>query len=412
MITAIAWRNVWRNKARSLIIMCSVMIGIAGGIFAYAFMRGANEDRIRSAVEYETTAFQLHNPKFLINNEIQYKIENPQELAEKLRKLPHVKGISQRTSSQAMASTPVTGAGVVLKGIDPKDEKLACGLYKKTISGHFPGKGDKIPAFIGYKLAKKLKVKVGGKIVVTITNMQNQLSYAAFIVCGIYRTSNDMFDETHVFVMRDRLNNTIGYQDNDANEIAAGVDDLHLIDLVNTEARKALAANIKSKDINLRSWGEIQPTLKTMSQTMNMFSYIFVAIILLALAFGVINTMLMAVMERTREIGMLMSVGMNRRKIFGMIMLETFFLAFTGGLVGLLISAFGIKLLGVHGIDLSSVAEGMNALGYSSEIYPEATTSFYLTTAVLVVIMALISAVYPARRALKLNPAEAVRHDT
>ncbi len=412
MITAIAWRNVWRNKARSLIIMASVSIGLFGGVFSYAFMQGAGEERIRSAIEYETTAFQIHNPKFLLNNEIEYRLQNPQEIAAKIKSLEHIRGVSLRTSAPAMASTTVTGTGVVLKGVVPADEKLASGLYEKTIKGKFLDTSDKIPAFIGHKLAEKLGVTPGNKIVVTITNMDHELSYAAFIVCGIYKTSNDMFDGTHVFVLRDKLNSIIGYQSTDVNEIAVGANDLQLINEVDRAANKAFAGEIKNKIIDLQSWGQIQPTLKIMSQTMEMFSFIFVAIILLALAFGIVNTMLMAVMERTREIGMLMSVGMNKGKVFRMIMLETFFLAISGGIFGLLASAAVIHWTAINGINLSSVSEGLNALGYSSRIFPEASLYFYLVTAIMVVIMALISAIYPASRALKLNPATAVRGDS
>jgi ABC-type antimicrobial peptide transport system permease subunit len=138
---------------------------------------------------------------------------------------------------------------------------------------------------------------------------------------------------------------------------------------------------------------------------------IFVMIILVALSFGIINTMLMSVMERVREIGMLMAIGMNKIKVFLMIMLETVMLSITGGIVGLLLSYIAIELTNRSGIDLSVFAEGLNSWGYSAFVYPELANFYYIQIGMLVFITAMFASILPARKALKFNPAEAVRHD-
>jgi ABC-type antimicrobial peptide transport system permease subunit len=138
---------------------------------------------------------------------------------------------------------------------------------------------------------------------------------------------------------------------------------------------------------------------------------IFVIIILVALSFGIINTMLMAIMERVREIGMLMAIGMNKGKIFLMILFETLFLSVTGGILGLLFSWILINITGITGIDLSVLAEGLNSMGYSSFVYPELDFYYYALIGLLVVATAVFASIMPARKALKFNPAEAVRHD-
>ncbi|MCK5087607.1 MAG: FtsX-like permease family protein, partial [Melioribacteraceae bacterium] len=125
----------------------------------------------------------------------------------------------------------------------------------------------------------------------------------------------------------------------------------------------------------------------------------------------IMNTMLMAIMERVREIGMLMAIGMNRIKVFFMIMLETIFLSITGGIIGISVTWVVVEMTGKSGIDLSAVAEGLNAWGYSSFIYPELDAGYYFMIGLLVIVTAIFSSILPARKALKLNPAEAVRHD-
>ena len=121
--------------------------------------------------------------------------------------------------------------------------------------------------------------------------------------------------------------------------------------------------------------------------------------------------MLMAIMERVREIGMLMAIGMNKLQVFLMIMLETIFLSITGGVIGLLLSWGLVEIMGITGIDLSAIAEGLNSMGYSSFVYPELDSIYYALIGLLVVITAIFASIMPARKALKFNPAEAVRHD-
>ncbi|MCB0697413.1 MAG: ABC transporter permease, partial [Chitinophagaceae bacterium] len=181
------------------------------------------------------------------------------------------------------------------------------------------------------------------------------------------------------------------------------LDDTQLTEQVKAELQKQLPG------MQVQTWQDLSPMTKLMSGTLNQMSFIFVFIILLALAFGIINTMLMAVLDRTREIGMLLSIGMNQAKIFGMIVWETLFLSFTGVIVGLVFSVSSITYFGSAGIDLSVISEGINALGFSSHIYPKLDADFYIEFAPMVILIALFSSIFPARRAIKLKPAEAVR---
>jgi len=139
--------------------------------------------------------------------------------------------------------------------------------------------------------------------------------------------------------------------------------------------------------------------------------YIYISIFLLALSFGIINTMLMSVLERTRELGMLMAIGMNKKKVFQMIMLESVLLTLTGGMIGMIISALLINYYSVAGINLSMWAEGFEAIGYASIIYPSLSWSLFLGITLLVIITGILSSIWPARKALGLNPAEAIRHE-
>jgi len=142
---------------------------------------------------------------------------------------------------------------------------------------------------------------------------------------------------------------------------------------------------------------------------MQSFTILFVVIILLALVFGITNTMLMSVMERTREIGILLAVGMKKIKIFTMILLETIMLSISGGLTGIVLGLATISYFAMEGIDLTAVAASLESFGASTLLYPFLPAAMYFTLTILVIIAATIAAIYPALKAIRLQPAEAVR---
>ena len=162
-------------------------------------------------------------------------------------------------------------------------------------------------------------------------------------------------------------------------------------------------------DNSVRTWKELAPDAALMNDFMLIYYLLFIGIIMLALAFGIINTMLMAVLERTKELGMLMAIGMNRKRIFTMIMLETILLTIVGAAAGIAAGWALTGTLGKTGIHLSGWKEGFEAIGFAATVYPVVTPGFIALTAIMVIVTAIISSLWPARKALKLIPVEALR---
>jgi ABC-type lipoprotein release transport system permease subunit len=283
------------------------------------------------------------------------------------------------------------------------ESELISQFIKDSVGRYFEGVA-RNPVFIGEELAKKLKVKVRSKVVMTFQGLDGGLHGGAFRVCGIYRTENSAFEEVNVFVRSEDLASLIDGESEVCHEIAIFMDDQELI--------KETVEKIKAEypGLETRDWKEIKPDVAMMNDMMDVTTAIIMVIILLALGFGIVNTMLMVVLERTKEIGMLMAVGMKKTKIFLMIILESVLLSLTGALVGMGIAAIIIEVTGKHGLDLTAAAqEGFEAMGYGAVFYPSMGLGVYIEVTIMVVLAAVLASVYPAWKALNLNPADALR---
>lgn len=405
----ISWKNVWRNKLRSLIIILAIAIGLFGGIFTNAFFVGMLNQRINAVISNETANIQIHHPSFLLDESINNGIDNGAKIIEKINIIEGIKGISPRINETGMASTAEANTGVMINGIDPEMEIGVTKIHQKLYEGEYLNANSQIPILIGKKLSEKLNADLGDKVILSMADGDGEVVYAAFKVRGIFNTNNDMFDGMNVFVLKDELQKLLKIPQDYVTEIAISMDDDEFTLKAKDEMIALLQTKVVQKEIIVQDWKEIDPSLNMMIQSMDTFAWFFIIIILIALAFGIINTMIMVVMERTRELGMLMAIGMNKRRVFSMILWETIFLSSVGAITGLIFSALVIGYFGRVGLDLSLFGKGMNSLGFDTIIYTKSSIEFYLSVAFLVFITAIIASIFPARQALKLQPAEAVR---
>ncbi|MCU0457142.1 MAG: FtsX-like permease family protein, partial [Bacteroidales bacterium] len=472
MIIQIAWKNVWRNKTRSLIVILSVAVGVFAGVFAMAAMNSSVVQRIDAAVNEELSHIQVNNREFRSSSDLRDLIPDFDKADSVMKTLPGVSSTTGRIIIRGIASTSARSAGVEINGIDIDREKEIFSLFERVIPGtgsYFAAETKFNSVLIGEKLAKDLNIiryiltpeavahldslkvpadiltkiepvygerftsdkkfnrrleqllspadfrkyglqikeaawsyREGSKIILTFLDMDNNQTGAGFRVSGIFRTNNDMFEGMSVFVPAGELRNLTGIQEGSWHRLIARLDNDDLTDKLTVTAREALS------EYEVLNWKEISPDLAMIADFMGQIYGIFMAIILAALAFGIVNTMLMAVLERTRELGMLAAIGMNRKKIFSMIMFESIFLSIVGGFAGMGIAQAVIAATQKNGINLMKYSEGMEAFGYSAHLFPTIDAGFFVSTTILIVLTGIIASIYPARKALKLNPVEAI----
>lgn len=402
MLIKVAWRNVWRNRSRSGVIVLSVAIGLWAGIFMVGFYHGMIRQRIRSVIERETSHIQIHHPSFADDHDLVYDIGAKDSIMARLSVLTSVRSVAQRVVCFGMAATPSGSAGVKINGVDPESEAAVIGLSRDVDTGSYFKEDGNHEVLIGDRLAKKLRLSVGRKLVLTTEDREGNLSSGAFRVVGVFRTVNASHDETDVYIRLPDAD-ALGAMGGAVNEVALLLRDDKAVDSAAAGLKRALPG------LRVQTWTEINPEMQLLVSTNNQVLVVFMGIILLALAFGIVNTMLMSVLERTREIGMLLSLGMSRMRVFLMILLETLFLVMVGCPAGILPGVLTVSYLNRRGIDLSRFMEALSSFGWDFMVYPSIEWGQVLTIIGLVVLTALLSSLFPARRALLLKPAEAIR---
>ena len=403
MIAAISWRNVWRNKLRSVVIIMAISAGLTGGIFTVALYNGMTDQKLRTAIDIQTAHLQIHARGFQQNKDIRLYLADAEKILAAAANIDAVKALAPRMVATAMAATSNANTGVQLNGVVPENEKAVSTIYQAIIEGDYFKEVKKNQILISSRAAKKLKVGMNGKVIVTLQDIHGDIVGAAFRVSGVFKTTHSMFDDANMFVRKRDLERILSMQGM-TNELALRLHDIESV----PQVQDHLQETFPSGDTEIQSWREIQPELAYINDATWQMNYLILIIILLALAFGILNTMLMAIFERIKEIGVLMAVGMSKFRIFVMILMETVFLSLTGAAVGMFISAWLVYATGKSGINLSMFAEGLESFGLSSMIYPQLEPQFFVTLALMVIIAALISSLYPAVKALNLKPVEAI----
>ncbi|HEY0355346.1 MAG TPA: FtsX-like permease family protein [Flavisolibacter sp.] len=403
MIVLMAWRNIWRNKARSIVIMLSVAIGLLAGISVLALYKGMMKSRVRTVIDSEVSHLQIHHPDFKKEFHPSYILPGANDLLKKVQSYQGVKMAVPRTIAQGMLVTTTSSAGVQINGIVPALEYGASHLKQKMIAGEGFTGNKKNEIVVGQKLANKMKLKTGSKLVLTFTDTSDNLVSSAFRVAGIYRSGNAPLDELNVYVQIATLNELLLTGDS-FHEIAILLNNDEDLQLVQQEVTNA------NPSLLVESWKDISPETELMVRTVDEYSYIIMIIILFALAFGILNTMLMSVLERTREIGMMMALGTARLKIFLLILVETVFLTIAGTPFGLLAAYLITGYYQRKGLDLSGMGKDMMAsFGFETTIYPSFPWEKLTIILILVVGTALLSCLLPAMKALRLQPVQALR---
>lgn len=295
---------------------------------------------------------------------------------------------------------------MTIKGILPGQENALSGIQEKIVEGQFISDADLKGLLVSEKLTQKFKLKLKSRVVLTFQDDAGEIQSAAYRVTGIFNTGNAMVDQGQVLVNQAGLR-TLLFADSVPqdryHEVAVELIRPDMVDSVQPKLSQMMPG------ILVQNYKELAPDLALMETQIRTSGLIFIGIFMLALIFGIVNTMLMAVLERYKELGMLQAIGMPKNKVFNMVVLETLFLSIVGVPIGFFLGWLSVKAFQQNGFDLSAFAKGNEQFGMSSRIFPILDPTLFIQLGIAVAITAFLASIYPALKAIKLKPVEAIR---
>jgi len=364
-------------------------------------MYGMTDQMVKTAISTRLGSIQIHNAGFLEDKQIGDTVPEIDGLIGFLRSKSFTEAAVRRMVISGMVSSPTNSQGVSILGIEVEAESTLTDVADHVIEGSYFGEYTD-PVLVGRKLADRLGLKLGSKLVLTFQGEDESIVSGAFRICGIFRTASSEFDRMTVFVRAVDLKSIIGP--------GAGYHEVAVLLRPGSDLDGS-AATIREAYPRLvtRTWKQLAPELSYLTGVTARMLYIFLAVIMLGLLFGVTNTMLMSLLDRIREFGVLTALGMGPWRLFGLLALEAFWVCSLGGAVGIAAGYLTVFHLARKGIDLSMFAQGLSAFGIGTRLYASVPSALYLVLTLLVMATAFLSAVYPGIKATQLDPAGAMR---
>jgi ABC-type lipoprotein release transport system permease subunit len=406
MILTLAWRNLWRHKRRTFITAFAMAVGVGLCMGYLALADGMFDTMFERMVTVQSGHAQIHHPEYPKKHALFSTIEEPDKLEKELRAIKGVVATSSRVYGYGLLGVGDEATGGQLMGVHPGDEDQMRQLKARVVEGRYLSDEPNKEILLGFKLAETLKAKLGAEVVAVTQAADGSMGNELYKIVGIVKTGASVIDRGGALIHRADAQELLALE-GQAHEIAVIAKDKLAID----DMYGPLQTSLEGRDnLLLRKWGEINPMALQM-MSMQDAMYVILALIILGIAgMGVLNTMLMSVFERTKELGVLIALGLKPRQVLGLIITETFLLSLMavafGGAMG---AALDLYLV-VVGMPFGSGIEMMGMI-WDPVIYATVRPAPIIVTIVCVVVISLLAALWPAARAARLQPVIAMREE-
>jgi putative ABC transport system permease protein len=400
----IAWRNVLRNKGRSWITIFSIGFGLGAILFIWGFIDGAHLQLKENFTGLFMGHLQIHGLGFEKTMAVNRAIRDPLPLQSVLEVHGEIKAFSQRVRSFAFFRTTQNSLGGLLVGIDPFQEVKVSKIARSIQKGRFLRPGERSHIVLGYLLAENLQVKLGEEVLIMAQEDQGTVKTATFQVIGLIKTGIEEMDRGLGLISLADSQKLLGLG-RAITDVVVRVRDLsRLNDLV-----QSLKKELAHRDLEIMPWSELSPLLQQWIDFDEAFGYVFLLIVLVVVVAGILNTILMSLLERTREFGVMLALGTKGYQLAFMVGVESMLLGLMGLSIGITLGLCSVGIGSYAGIPLGTkVKEAMASFFISDVVYPVVEWNHILSNAFMVLVSCLLISLYPAWKVSRIKPVTAL----
>jgi len=401
----IAWRNIIRNKYRSLITVMAVAFGLAALIFIRAFVEGADCQMVENYTNLVTGHIQVHVLGFQKKMGLERSIVKPDEIIKILKEDPDVVAVSERIKDYVLVSSAEHSSGVLLLGVDPLNEPKVTYLNQRIRRGE-PLSADKNNEIIlGKDLVEVLDIDLGDKVVIMAQGADGSLAAGAFRLCGILDSGAEEIDQGMALITLKAAQQLL-VLDEKISEFAIRLDSVYKAETISQQLKQ----KIDTAKFEVLTWKEISPMTAQWLEFDRAFVNGILFVVILVVASGIFNTILMSVLERVREFGIMLALGTKKNQIVFMVGLESTILGLIGIVFGSLLGIMVTFYFSHIGINLARFATAFESYYTGSIIYPRLSMDYLFIFSFVVLVISIIVSLYPAWKAANLKPIEAIHH--
>lgn len=405
MILLIAWRNIWRNKRRTFITSGSVFFAIILAVIMRSATDGAYEGMINNVVSFSSGYIQLHQKGYWEEHSIENTMKVDDAFLKDLEKQNGIAYVTPRLESFALASTSNKTKGLAFIGLDPEKEKVAAKINEKIRAGSYFKNEKDDGVIIGEGVAEYFKIKVGDSLVFISQGYHASSAAAIFPVRGIVSLGSPQLNNSLAYLTIRNARRFLS-ADSLCTSVSIYLKDVDALDQI----ANALRRKYNSQPMEIMTWKEMMPEVDQFIVADRSGHFIVIGILYLVISFGLYGTVLMMTYERRHEFGILVSIGMKKRKLVMLVFMETLFVTFFGAVLGMLSSFLLILYFHFHPIEFTGqLKEVYQDFGMDAILSMSLSPSIFYYQAFIVFLLALAVSLYPSLKILRLKPLEAMR---
>ena len=397
LIIKMAFKNSFLRLSRTLLVVLMIAVSMSMMVGIQGLYDGMTFNMIDKSKRSDSGDISLFANEYRINKDLKHRIKDVQEIKKELLLIQSVDAVVLRLRADGLVATARKSSFATINGIDLKQEEKFGRFSEFLKQGAI--NLEKNGAVIGIELSKTLKVKIGSKIIFSTQDISGEINSMALRVRGIVQTTNIVLDNSAIYIDTKKLHKFLGTSLSEATQIAINSDDEKLADKL----------KLKYPQLEIKSFLELQPMMKQMQDLVSIFNNITFFIVMSVVFIGIFGVMYVSILDRIREFGIVLSIGMRYRYVSLQIFLEAIFVGLLGFFSGAILGMILLVYLRDYGLDFSAFSDALAMWGYESTIYGTIKFSYFTNTFLAIMSASVLSVSIPLRKIKKLNPIDVIK---